>query len=518
MVIQTSAGIRKAAGFALLFATAIAPTLLVQIPAMEDYLDHLGRMYVLTTAGTSDANPYYQVSWALYPDLAMDLIVPQLARFMDVETAGKLFFIASQCLIVTGAIALEVSVKRRHEISGFAALLALYSLPFSLGLVSFEFGTGVALWGIASWIVLSRAGMWWRRLVLHFFFSSILFLAHFFALGIYGLVIGIFELRRILESRFNARRTLAIIFILVCPVTLMLLLMLWTGASVGEGDHEWWFIWKPLWFVLFLNGYSVTLAASSACALAILLFYSMRTGSLSVSIDGKWIAFGLFLVFIAMPFKLSGSRMAEIRVIVAAVLVLPAFMIFAPRPKSFGYFATAIIIAIILVNSTYVGYVWSSYQIDYKAMKASFGLLRQKSFILVGSSSVHDNPATLLLEAPMWRAPTLAVYYANAFVSSLYTLPGTHAVEVKAEWRHLDINGKIETYEPPSLAILKTIAEGGNVPGTPQYIRNWQKDFDYVYLLGPHKPDAFPKVLVEIATDRRFTLYQVRKTIASETN
>ena len=123
MVIQRNAGIKKATGFALLFAAAIAPTLLVQIPAMEDYLDHLGRMYVLTTAGTSDANPYYQVSWALYPDLAMDLIVPQLARFMDVETAGKLFFITAQFLIVTGAIALELSVKRRHQISGFAGLI-----------------------------------------------------------------------------------------------------------------------------------------------------------------------------------------------------------------------------------------------------------------------------------------------------------------------------------------------------------------------------------------------------------
>ena len=63
----------------------------------------------------------------------MDLIVPQLARFMNVETAGKLFFITAQLLIVTGAIALELSVKRRHQISGFAALLTLYSRHFRLG-------------------------------------------------------------------------------------------------------------------------------------------------------------------------------------------------------------------------------------------------------------------------------------------------------------------------------------------------------------------------------------------------
>ena len=152
----------------------------------------------------------------------------------------------------------------------------------------------------------------------------------------------------------------------------MLLLMLWTGASVGESDNEWWFSWKPIWFVLFLNGYSVNLAAGSACALAILLFYGAIKRSLSLSIDGKWIAFGLLLVFIAMPFKLFGSRMADIRMIAAAFLILPAFTILAPRAKSFGYFAAAVTVAIILVNSSYVGYVWASYQIDYKAMKASF--------------------------------------------------------------------------------------------------------------------------------------------------
>jgi hypothetical protein len=290
----------------------------------------------------------------------------------------------------------------------------------------------------------------------------------------------------------------------------MLLLMLWTGATVGEIDNVWWFSWKPVWLVLFLNGYSVTLAASCACALTVIIFYGAIKRNFVYSNDGKWIAFGFLLVFIAMPFKLAGSRMADIRMITAAFLILPAFTVFAPRARSFGYLAATVAAAIILVNSSYVGYIWVTYQNDYKAIKASFTLLRQKSFVLVGSSSV---PSTVLTDAPMWRAPTLAVHYANAFVSSLYTLPGTHAVRVKPEWHHLAINGKRETYEPPSLANLKTIAEGGSVPGTPQYIRNWQSDFDYVYILGPPTPNILPNILVELFTDRRFTLYCIQRRV-----
>jgi len=500
---------RTAIGFALLFAVAITPTLLIQIPAMEDYLDHLGRSYVLTTAGTSEANPYYQILWALYPDLAMDLIVPQLARFMDVETAGRIFFLTAQVLVVTGAITLEWAIKRRHQLSGFAALLALSSLPFSLGLINFEFGTGIALFAIASWIALSRNSQWWLRIVIHSVFSAALFLTHFFALGIYGLTIGILEIRRMFESKFDVWRTSTIIFTLACPVVLMLVLMLLSGASVGDQNNEWVFTWKPIWFVIFLNGYNVLLAAASACTLTILVLYGITKRSLSLTADGKWIGLGVLIVFFLMPFKLFGSRMADIRMIVAGFLLLPAFTVASPRQRSFFYVASSAVVSLILINTSYVSYVWASYQADYKAMKASFALLRQKSFVLVGSNPVDGGFSSVLTEAPMWRAPTLAVYYAKAFVSSLYTVPGTHAVEVVPEWHHLAVNNKTENYQPPSLATLKTIAEGQNVPEAPQYIRNWQSNFDYVYLLGPHVPDVFPNVLVEIVTDRRFTLYRI---------
>jgi hypothetical protein len=492
------------------------PTMSVRIPAMEDYLDHIGRMYILTTAGANNANPYYQVSWALYPDIAMDLIIPWLAKFLQVEIAGKLFFIASQLLIISGAVVLELSIKRRHEFAIFFSLMALYSMPFSLGLVNFEFGIGVGLWGIALWILLSRAANLSTRFIVHATFSIVLFLSHFFSLGIYGLTLGLFELHRLFESKFDTRRALLIGFELASPVIVMLLFMLWTGATIGDGNNEWWFSWKPVWFALFLNGYSVTLAAGSAAALAILLFFGAIRRHLSLSTTGKWIALGFLLVFIAMPFKLAGSRMADIRMISAAFLVLPAFVTVSSQSKSFRYFAAILFVIIILLNGSFTGYVWASYQNDYEAMKTSFSLLRRQSFILVANGPARDDSSDFLTDVPMWRAPTLAVYYAKAFVSSLYTIPGTHAVRVRPQWKQLAVDSRTETYAPPSIASLKAIAEGNNGTGAPQYIRNWQNDFDYVYVLGPRTGNALPNLLVELFTDRRFTLYRIRKEDSSK--
>src|SRR5262249_10651462 len=218
--------------FFLLAALSLLPTLLVDIPAMADYLNHLARMYVLTDAGTANANPYYEISFALYPNLAMDLIVPQLARFLEVERATRFFFFASQVLIVAGAITLEWTVKRRHEIAGFAALLALPSMPFSYGFTNFEFGLGVALFGLALWVACERR-RWQVRLAIHTLFVCALFVAHLFALGVYGLVLGLYELRRMFVGRLEAVRAAAIVAMLAGPVLVPLLILYATGGARG---------------------------------------------------------------------------------------------------------------------------------------------------------------------------------------------------------------------------------------------------------------------------------------------
>src|SRR6266404_8609971 len=146
----------------VLFVVSVAPVVLVEIPAMIDYVNHLARMHLFVDAAAGRPNPAYEIHWRFYPNLAMDLIVPTLARFVSVETAARLFLLASQTLVVSGAIALEIAVRGRHQLSGFAALIALYSLPFLWGLMNFEFGCGVALWAIAFWIrYRERRGYTW---------------------------------------------------------------------------------------------------------------------------------------------------------------------------------------------------------------------------------------------------------------------------------------------------------------------------------------------------------------------
>jgi len=491
----------------LLVAASLLPTLLVDIPAMADYLNHLARMYVLTDAGTPNENPYYEITFVLYPNLAMDLIVPQLARFMEVECATRFFFFGSQVLIATGAITIEWTIKRRHEIAALAALLALQTMPFSYGFTNFEFGLGVALFGIASWIACEHY-KWHVRLAIHALFVVVLFLAHFFALGVYGLVVGLYELRRMFVDRFDPGRATATVMMLAGPVLVMMVILYQTGGAIGTTGNEWAFGWKPVWFALSLNGYNVMLSAGSMVTLLVLLGYLSITGGLELSGAGKWIGVGFLIAFIAIPFKLFGARMADIRVIPAALLILPAFLSVRPAKQRIS---GIVVSTLVVLNAGYAAYVWLSYRSDYAEMKASFALLQPASFVLVGDSRAGEVSSTLFTDAPMYRAPTLAVHYAKAFVSSLYTIPGAEPIEVRPDLKHLDVSTATESYNLPSLTTLRALAYGQDVPDAPHYLQNWKRDFQYVYLLGKNTENALPGVLVELARYRRFTLYIVRK-------
>jgi hypothetical protein len=493
-----------------LTAVAISPVFLVAIPAMADFLNHLARMYVIAADGTADANPFYQVHFALYPDLAMDILVPPLARFIGVPWATKTFLIISQLLVVTGAMALEFVVKRRHEFAGFVALFTLYSAPFTFGLLNFEFGMGVALWGITSWIVFKNS--WLIRLFVHSLFVIFLFLAHFFPLGVYGATIGLLELSQFSRLTTNFKKSIRLLAILAGPACFILALMILTGGALGHGaaESKWRLSSKLQSLFLFFNTYNYTLSVVVMACLIALLYFLFRERYLSIDKEGKRIAAGFFLLFILLPFNLFGSAVADVRMTTAAVLILPAFTAIEPSKRISWSFATAITSIAIIANVTYIASVWLSYQDDYVEIESSFPLIGSRPFVLIGQNTDRASIGLLNSEYnPIVSAPTLAVHYANAFVANLFASPGLQPVEPRPEYKNVAVDKNIH-YDIP-MDVLRATANNHSPFGAPEFIRNWSGKFDYLYIIGPHISNPLPRVLTQIMVGRRFTLYRITK-------
>ncbi len=494
--------------FSLLAAASFLPVLLTPIPAMVDYPNHLARMYLLFENGAPDANPYYEIAWALYPNLAMDLLVPQIARLIGVENATRMFLFLSQLLIVGGAASLERVVKGRIHLAGFAALLVLYCLPFAWGFVNFEFGLGVALWAIAAYLMVAEQG-WSARFAVNAVFAVVLFLAHFFALGIYGAAIGLYELWRARERKLLYRDAVMRLLALATPVLVLFCIMKLSSGSIGSEGTDWFFAFKPIWLFRILNGYSLSVSAVSVFAAAALLYYAVARKALRLEPAGVWLATGFALLYLAIPSKLVGTSFVDLRVLPAAALIMPAFCSLSLPSRKWTMTALIAVSCIVLANLATVFVVWFSYRATYAAVIRSFDRIDRGSLVLVASSwDGEDPPFRDLTQYPMSHAPTLAVHYADAFVPSLFAEVGKQPLRVSAAVRRLasSFGG------PPPIGLLSAIAAGETSPDVPPFIRDWYRDFAYLYVLGPRGANPMPKLLEELDGSERFILYRIHRT------
>ncbi len=505
---QARAGLRgDVLIFILLLATAIAPVLWFNIPvAMADYTNHLARMFVLSRDGGTHAHPYYQVTWPLVPNLAMDILVPQIGRLIGVETANRLFLLASQLLVVTGAIAIERAVKGRVQIAGFVAVMFLYSTPFAFGFQNFEFGLGCALWGFAFAIVLERRP-WPARLALHTAMVALLFAAHMFALGIYGFAVGLHELWRAWSRRTSLHETFARFSALAIPSVLLAAFMIAANGNVGGSGNVWAFGNKATWILHILSGYSMVVSEIGVLALIGLIVALARRGALRLEQSAMWLMTGFSALYLAMPFRLFDTAFVDMRIVVALALIMPAFVSVSFPGVVWRRAAIALAAAIVIINVGDVTSVWLSYREDFAAARKSFELLPKGAVVLTVQTGDGDDPPADLRDYPVFNVPTLAVHYADAFVPHLFTAPGKQPVTPRAAWHRLDIpeGGFLP------VKFLKYIAEHGTPAGTPLFVQNWQRDFDYLYLTGPSIPNPMPDRLEFVMGAPRFALYRIRK-------
>jgi hypothetical protein len=504
-----SAGRADIAVFGVLFAFSLALSLATPIPAMLDYCNHLARMYILAADRAGEASPFYQVNWAFYPNLATDLVVPWLARFLDVELAARVFLAVSQVLVVSGAVALEFVVKRRFESSGFIALLYLYSVPFAWGFLNFEFSMGVALWGIAVWLAL-RSRPWPLRLAAHAVFVFALFLSHMIGLGIYGFALGVQALWLARRQRAPPARLAAEAGLLAAPALAGGLVVALLGGKVGVAGNVWGLALKPLWPFLALNGYSIPLSFASVVVLSLLLLELRHVQAMRFEYSGAWLATGFALLYFVFPLRFLGVNFDDVRIIVAAALIIPAFVSVTFPDAKWRRAASAVMIGLILANLGFTAAVWTSYRADYRDIIASFSRIGKGSKVLLGSTHADATLQDVGL-LPMFHAPVLATHYAGALVPNLFTIKGKQPVNMRPPYEKFSS----EEGGPVDMADLKAIADlGPRAEAIDVYIRQWRRDFDYLYFIGAPAPNPMPQYLDELQTSRRFTLYRIRKTDA----
>lgn len=505
-----SSGI-SGAQIGILFA---ALTLLISIPIwthplppLSDYVNHLARMHVIATLPTNpQLAAFYELNWQVIPNLTMDLIVPVLARVMNIYLAGQVYIVSMFALIISGTLALNRALIGRWSVLPLFAFPVLYNYVFLVGLMNYIFGIGIALWALAGWIAV-RERAWPIRLLLSTASVVALFFCHLSALGIYGVGLLSFEILRLWDWRreLGARRIIDFVvsglpFLAAAP-----LLYLSPTMNLISGTY-WDQRGKIDGLMYVISNYSDIAAFALVAIMATGVVWAVRHRILRfhplvfvlLAVGGA--------VYFALPRIMFDTYMTDQRVPIGV-----AFMLFACgdlhlRHRLVRRGFLVVLIVLIAGRLIEIDYNWSQLSDSTSQFRSSVRRIApgSKVFVAYADRSLGEDVRDLGLV----HAACIATIERSALVTTLFTVAGKQVLHAKPEYKdYVDaLDGT-----PPQTAQLIVAAEHP-LPGTPAFWLNWTK-FDYLYVLftEDEAPNPDPTRLRLVADGDRFQLYRIMR-------
>jgi len=496
---------------AVLFA---AFTLLISIPIwthplppLSDYVNHLARMHVIATLSK---NPqlarFYELDWDVIPNLTMDLIVPVLARFMNVYVAGQVFIVSMFALIISGVLALNRALIGRWSVFPLVAFPLVYNYVFLVGLMNYMFGIGVALWALAGWIAL-RERTWPLRFVLSTVCVVALFFCHLSALGVYGVGLLAFEVSRLWQQRLEPwpRRILDFVasglpFLAAAPLLDVSPTMQLVGTTYWEQRGK----IDGLMYVI--SDYSDIAAFALIAVMAASIIWSVRHRVLRFHPLAISLLFVSAAVYIALPRIMFDTYMTDQRVPIGIAYMLFACGDLELRRRLVRRAFMVVLIVIIAARLIEIDFNWSQLSDSTSELRSSVRRIApgSKVFVAYADRSLGEDVRDLGLV----HAACIATIERSALVTTLFTVEGKQVLHVRPEFRNY---ADLRDGTPPAVAQLIQAADHP-LPWMPAFWLNWTQ-FDYLYVLFTEDdaPNPDPSRLKLLDDGDRFQLYHIIK-------
>jgi hypothetical protein len=401
------------------------------LPPLVDYPNHMARMHLLTEGG----NAYYAVRWAPLPDLAVDLIVPALARAMPLALAGKLFLVITFALIAGGTLWLNRVAGRCWHVWPLLAFLLLYNRSFLWGFLNYLFGLGLAVCGLALWLVLEDRPVW-LRVVASSTAALACFFSHVAAFGVYALVVFGVEIGPALgELRSGRYRALGRRVAIAAPqIAIPASLLLWVVPAEPSGQIVYGQIWRKadMLFSVFDN-YSRPF--DIACfALFLLLVGGLawrRQLACHPRLGGA--ALMILAAYLVLPNQIFSGSGLDHRLPPALFLVLIAATTPRLGDRRFGAAIAVVVIAVFAVRTAVIETVWLRADAVYADDIAAIDRLPQGAKLAVAYPARAVNAGGI----PQLHAATLAAWRREAFVPTLFAFPTQQPIALRAPYEAL---------------------------------------------------------------------------------
>lgn len=416
-MVQAGARWWEARWFAIVAILASClPLLWPALPPLIDLPAHIGRYHIAAAiADSADLQRHWTYHWALIGNLGVDGIVYALTPLLGVEAAAKWTVVAIP-LLTTAALAwLSRESGGRASPAMLAAFPLAYSYAFLFGFVNFALAAALAIAALALWIRLGRQHRLALRAALFVPISFLLWIAHSFGWGMFGLFAFAAECAR-LRSEGRSWRAALLGAVLACiPLGGPALLTLHTQYS-SIVYYQWRA--KPGWIASLLRDRWKWFDVASVLALAVLLYTGLRVRDWRFDPTAGAAALIGFLVFLVFPFTVAAGAYADMRLLGPVV----AIALVALRPPVQWERAVAIGATAFFVLRTGAGIVSMAIaaQPQQQALEAVAHIPRGAAVLVLA----QENCATDWVSRRLGHISGIAIARRDVFETGQWTLAG----------------------------------------------------------------------------------------------
>jgi hypothetical protein len=500
----------------LVVAVSLAPFLVVDVPAVLDYPNHLARFYVLAHPEDPFLSKVYAAHGAILPNVGMDVIGQAVLRLLPPSVGGRLLLAGSLLAPQVGAVVYARAAFGRWTWWSLGAGAIAYNGIFFLGFMNFLLGLGVALAGAGAWRLLRRRGYGVTAALSGAAIGLCAFFCHLLGFGFFAILIGAEEadalLRAWREKRLSTRGVLTAAARLAVALGPAVALYGLTHRATQHGDILWWSWAGKLmqWLVPFMI-YDLWLTIVTAIVVIGVIVLTWRRAQRA---SGVLLAFaGLVILYLAAPFAAAGGTFVDSRLPLMAALVLFAGV--APRVSPRAAIAIAAAFGLVIVGrAALVAQNWLGRASDLVELRADLAHIPPGANVLPARTDIDETrsdgfgrvlPNYSRLDDHL---AALALIERHAFWPLLFADPSQQPVAVRPPYDQL----------AAPLGWSTSWNDLYPAPATPRavrffpYLRDWRARYDYVLVVGPRPPAApIPAGLTLIRAGDESSIYRINR-------
>jgi hypothetical protein len=465
--------------YAALMTLLLAPFTLVTHPPLQDYPNHLARIFIQLHQDDPVLGAFYRFDWRLVPNLGMELALPLLTSWWSLATAGKLLVAGCLIAMTSAALALHWQLYRRLSVAPLLSLLFVYTLPMQKGFVSFLMASALALWAFVVWRALGRS-----HPAVRFAATAIMAIAlwpvHLYGTGLFAVLVGSTAASEAWRAGGRIRGAVAALAregLPFVPAAILLFLGPSGGAETNPANMTFRAPQlKPVLLHRLFDHYSLTFDVVLAIGLLWLILTTVRRGGSICHPEMKAPVYALLAVYVALPAGFVNTANADIRVLMPLAMVAAGAMRDPFRGRRAQLRAAAAIILLVCAKTAIVGAVWRDSERVYRDFREIVADVppgaRLAALVIGGSRDDAIFPTSVL------HLAGLAVVERKAFVPTLFADPFQHALSYSPE------------YAPVREGLADSFSTPDNVPW-----RKIDEEYDYLLLMRPDpSPDGRPFV------------------------